>query len=100
MMMGQTRHYLVLKCAALLGGAVILSLRALQNSPGRFDISVLRKHAYCLRNTLRMPHRLQWSRSLRCAVQVPIAREQIHAIQEGLSVREAATECGGQLLRD
>ena len=33
------------------------------------------------------------------AVQVPIPREQIHAIQEGLSVREAATEYEGQLLR-
>ena len=53
----------------------------------------------CLHNTLRMPHRLQWSSSSRAAVQVPIPREQIHAIQEGLSVREAATEYEGQLLR-
>ncbi|KAK9831324.1 hypothetical protein WJX81_002449 [Elliptochloris bilobata] len=30
---------------------------------------------------------------------VPIPREQIHAIQEGLPVREAATEYAGQLLR-
>lgn len=36
---------------------------------------------------------------LRRAVQVPIPREQVHAIQEGLSVREAATEYEGQLLR-
>ena len=32
-------------------------------------------------------------------MQVPIPREQVHAIQEGLSVREAATEYQGQLLR-
>ena len=35
----------------------------------------------------------------RASAQVPIPREQIHAIKEGLPVGEAATEYAGQLLR-